>query len=234
MSVVCISRLRTGRLIIEQQTLCQMSGVSSSLDRTYGDQKYAGVYVSDTPEFRAALAPHVGRSWSLDQMLILCARWRAGFCASEIGAVLGVSNYAVTGKAHRLAAVGLLIPRRDPSKATPDPSSSILRYRQREADRKRRAELAEPRTHANGPTARDAAALSPRTESVRLGRVRECVWPIGTPGQRGFRYCDVPLPRDGGKSPYCPDHQRTAYIGERGHAAPLAGTGAELSGSGPP
>jgi GcrA cell cycle regulator len=63
---------------------------------------------------------------------------------------------------------------------------------------------------------------------VRVGRVTECCWPVGSPGTRAFRFCDDPtLP---GAS-YCDAHDRVAYIRPRGHAAPLAGTGAELAGA---
>lgn len=60
---------------------------------------------------------------------------------------------------------------------------------------------------------------------VRYGRIIECCWPIGEPGTRAFHMCDDPsLP---GAS-YCESHAAKAYIRGRGHAAPMAGTGALL------
>lgn len=37
---------------------------------------------------------------------------------------------------------------------------------------------------------------------------RICAWPIGHPGERGFRFCDEPAAE--GK-PYCPEHAARAY-----------------------
>ena len=65
----------------------------------------------------------------------------------------------------------------------------------------------------------------------RHGRVVECSWPIGEPRSPGFHYCDEPSERG---CSYCEEHNRLGHIRARGHAAPLAGTGAVLSGSAPP
>lgn len=35
-----------------------------------------------------------------------------------------------------------------------------------------------------------------------------CAWPIGDPGQPGFRFCGVA--RVGGARPYCPEHEQRA------------------------
>jgi GcrA cell cycle regulator len=39
-------------------------------------------------------------------------------------------------------------------------------------------------------------------------RSRQCLWPIGEPGTRDFRYCDAP---HNGPKDYCPEHHAMAY-----------------------
>jgi GcrA cell cycle regulator len=58
--------------------------------------------------------------------------------------------------------------------------------------------VAPPRVHA-------VPAPAPRP----YGRIITCCWPIGEPGTRSFRFCDVgSVP---GK-PYCADHAQVAYV----------------------
>lgn len=45
-------------------------------------------------------------------------------------------------------------------------------------------------------------------------RTTSCCWPIGEPGQRGFRFCDAPPV---GNRPYCVAHCKMAYVGQ-GHS----------------
>jgi GcrA cell cycle regulator len=41
---------------------------------------------------------------------------------------------------------------------------------------------------------------------------RPCCWPIGTPREEGFRFCDAPgVPN----RPYCPEHMGIAYLRQR-------------------
>lgn len=48
-------------------------------------------------------------------------------------------------------------------------------------------------------------AVAPRP----YGRVVTCCWPLGEPGTRDFRFCDVPS--EPGR-PYCDDHVKVAYV----------------------
>lgn len=48
-------------------------------------------------------------------------------------------------------------------------------------------------------------AVAPRP----YGRIVTCCWPIGEPGTRDFRFCDVPS--EPGR-PYCEDHIKVAYV----------------------
>ena len=41
------------------------------------------------------------------------------------------------------------------------------------------------------------------------GRIVTCCWPMGEPGTREFRFCDVPS--EPGR-PYCEDHIKVAYV----------------------
>jgi GcrA cell cycle regulator len=52
-------------------------------------------------------------------------------------------------------------------------------------------------------------AEQPVVVAPRVGPVVECCWPIGEPGARSFRFCDVPS--DPGR-PYCKDHVSVAYV----------------------
>lgn len=54
------------------------------------------------------------------------------------------------------------------------------------------------------------APATPRP--IRIGRVRECCWPIGEPGSRGFRFCDAAT--EPGR-PYCATHGAVAYLRPR-------------------
>jgi GcrA cell cycle regulator len=58
--------------------------------------------------------------------------------------------------------------------------------------------------------------VTPRPAVVRsfprLGPVRSCCWPIGEPGQPGFRFCSAEALT--GK-PYCAEHAAIAYVKAR-------------------
>ena len=59
---------------------------------------------------------------------------------------------------------------------------------------------------------RPAAPPAPRPVVVAprpYGRVVTCCWPLGEPGTREFRFCDVPS--EPGR-PYCEDHVKVAYV----------------------
>jgi GcrA cell cycle regulator len=62
------------------------------------------------------------------------------------------------------------------------------------------------------PVYRPVAAAPHRPVPVPprpYGRVVTCCWPLGEPGTREFRFCDVPS--EPGR-PYCEDHVRVAYV----------------------
>jgi GcrA cell cycle regulator len=77
--------------------------------------------------------------------------------------------------------------------------------------------VARPIVHAPMPrpvvqAPRPAPAPPPRPVALAprpYGRIVTCCWPLGEPGTREFRFCDVPS--EPGR-PYCEDHVKIAYV----------------------
>lgn len=145
--------------------------------------------------------------WNEEAIGKLRALWAEGLSTAEIGRRMGVSKNAVVGKAHRLNL---------PSRPSP-----IRRDGERSARRR------QPR-RVQGPTLPAlSAALAPMppeppralerpvpvlraVSAPRIGaRVTPCCWPIGEPGTKSFRFCDVDALA--GK-PYCEEHASLAYV----------------------
>lgn len=151
--------------------------------------------------------------WNDETIERLRALWAEGHSTAEIGRRMGISKNAVVGKAHRLNL---------PSRPSPI---------RRDGEKSPRKRL--PR-RVHGPTlpalsSALSSALAPMpAEPVRMierpippvlravpaaprsyGRVTPCCWPIGEPGTRSFRFCDVDALA--GK-PYCDEHSALAYV----------------------
>ena len=148
--------------------------------------------------------------WNEEAIAKLRLLWAEGLSTAEIGRRMSVSKNAVVGKAHRLNL---------PSRPSPI---------RRDGERTPRRRL--PR-RVQGPTlpALSAATMShvtldaPRPVAERAAppvlravclprpgaRVTPCCWPIGEPGTRSFRFCDVDA--IAGK-PYCDEHASLAYV----------------------
>ena len=156
--------------------------------------------------------------WAEETIIRLRALWDEGLSTAEIGRRLGVSKNAVVGKAHRLDLPARPSPiRRDGSGSTP----------RRSAPRRLAGPTLPPLSStapivaASGGSAlmahlmpvspRPVPAPPPRVAppAPRYGRVVTCCWPIGEPGTRSFRFCDVAS--EPGK-PYCSDHVKLAYV----------------------
>jgi GcrA cell cycle regulator len=177
--------------------------------------------------------------WSEDVIGQLRALWGEGHSTAEIGRRLGVTKNAIVGKAHRLDLPARPSPiRRDPNAAPvrrtavrrvegptlpPLPStvadtdasfstfsaSSAIQTQARAPSIARRIAPA-PRPVVQTP--RPVSAPSPRPVAVAprpYGRIVTCCWPLGEPGTRDFRFCDVPS--EPGR-PYCEDHVKVAYV----------------------
>ncbi|HVE20636.1 MAG TPA: GcrA family cell cycle regulator [Acidocella sp.] len=140
-------------------------------------------------------------SWPDHLVLKLRALWAEGLSSSEIGSRLNKSKNSVVGKAHRLHL---------PSRPSPIRRSG-------EARAVKPVKLVTP-----GQSAKNCAAavppslIVPAVPVVALapglvlsGRAVSCQFPIGTPRQPDFRFCEAPS--EAGK-PYCQDHCAIAYV----------------------
>jgi GcrA cell cycle regulator len=177
--------------------------------------------------------------WSDEVITQLRALWDEGHSTAEIGRRLGVTKNAIVGKAHRLDLPARPSPiRRDPDAAPvrrstvrrvegptlpplpsaaadtepgfvqealppPPPRPPVMARPVVSAPVMPRPVMPPPRPAA--PPMHRPVAVAPRP----YGRVVTCCWPLGEPGARDFRFCDVPS--EPGR-PYCEDHVKVAYV----------------------
>ncbi len=155
-------------------------------------------------------------AWTDERIALLTKLWTDGLTASQIAAALGeaTTRNAVIGKAHRLGLSGRPSPVRLPRPARtaalrpskPRPLSSPERIPlMAKSNEPIRARPVEPQIRSIIPMAE-----IPLGPSVTLLKVTDkmCKWPIGHPGDDGFRFCGSSS-RDG--SPYCEGHAQMAY-----------------------
>jgi GcrA cell cycle regulator len=160
-------------------------------------------------EWRTALQPHANDVWPVGKLVALCLGWIAGEKTFALAARLQVSKNAAVGKVHRLVAKGVLAGRPSPIRG-----GSPTAARRAASKRARSESVAAARCESLGESGRESGAATraaprpPPLPAPRFGRVTECCWPIGTPGTRGFRFCDAPT--EPGR-PYCEEHARIAY-----------------------
>jgi GcrA cell cycle regulator len=71
-----------------------------------------------------------------------------------------------------------------------------------------------PVAHAPSPASpRPVPAPMPVVRAFpRVSSARACCWPIGEPGQPGFRFCSAEALTS---KPYCPEHASVAYVKAR-------------------
>lgn len=156
-------------------------------------------------------------AWTDERIALLTKLWTDGLTASQIALALGeaTTRNAVIGKAHRLGLSGRPSPVRVPRPARaaalrpskPRPlhgAAPRLPVTARQPDAQRPRQL-EPQMRPVMPI--PEIQLGP---SVTLLKVTDkmCKWPIGHPGEVGFRFCGG-ASRDG--SPYCEGHAQVAY-----------------------
>ena len=127
--------------------------------------------------------------WTPERIAELTKLWNAGLTTSEIGLKLGISKTAVVGKAHRLH----LAARPSPIKRSGRPRMMI------------RPPMP-ARLPPSMPVSAPRSATPPRV--LELSN-QACRWPIGHPGEAGFRFCGE---RALVGKPYCADHAAMAYI----------------------
>jgi GcrA cell cycle regulator len=148
--------------------------------------------------------------WNDDTITRLRALWAEGLSTAEIGRRLGVSKNAVVGKAHRLSLTarpspirrgGEKAPRRRQTKRVLGTTLPVL-----PASLGPMPPVEAPRVVMERPVPSVLRAVpAPRPGH----RITPCCWPIGEPGTRSFRFCDVDAVQ--GK-PYCADHSSLAYV----------------------
>jgi GcrA cell cycle regulator len=148
--------------------------------------------------------------WTAEAIERLRAHWAEGHSTAEIGRRMGISKNAVVGKAHRLNL---------PARPSPIRRGSLgAEPRQPVARPVRPAGMAPRTTLPSSPVVVAAVApvAAPPPPVVRhfprLSAAKSCCWPIGEPGQPGFRFCTSDA--IGGK-PYCPAHAAVAYVKAR-------------------
>jgi GcrA cell cycle regulator len=151
--------------------------------------------------------------WTVEAIERLRALWAEGHSTAEIGRRMGISKNAVVGKAHRLSlparpspirrdANGEALPRPQPVRA-PRPAGVVPRLTL--------PQVAPPPAPVLAPVAVPPPAPVVRS-FPRFSPARACCWPIGEPGQPGFRFCAAEALT--GK-PYCPEHAAVAYVKAR-------------------
>jgi GcrA cell cycle regulator len=151
--------------------------------------------------------------WTSDRIAELTRLWNEGLSTAEIGKMLGISKNAVVGKAHRLH----LASRPSPIRRLALRPAQTIRLRE---PRPAPTAFELPRRAAGVAPAQPVA---PRPAPVET-RVLEfsnqsCMWPVGHPGEPGFRFCGE---RALMGKPYCVDHCAVAYV----KAKPKAGEAA--------
>lgn len=139
-------------------------------------------------------------SWTDDRVERLKKLWTEGHSASQIAGELGgVTRNAVIGKVHRLGLSGRATPSRPPRR-------TIQLQRPRPVIRPPKSVTRLP---PPPPPPVEAQPL-PNGEFATVLTLsdRLCKWPIGDPGEAGFRFCGR---KNGAAGPYCEAHARLAF-----------------------
>jgi GcrA cell cycle regulator len=149
-------------------------------------------------------------SWTDERVALLRELWAKGLSASQIAVQLGgVTRNAVIGKAHRLGLESRPSPIRGNGTGSRRRNRAIDRALEAKALRGTMAdeEIGGEKIVPDGGTRASEPALPPLAR--KGGDVKECLWPIGDPGDTDFRFCEedtVP------GRPYCSAHCEVAYI----------------------
>ena len=146
------------------------------------------------PQERAMHHAHADFDWNDETIGRLRALWAEGHSTAEIGRRLGVSKNAVVGKSHRLKLEPRPSPiRRDGSGQAPRPrrprcpSLAALQSPLRPAPALRPTPVQAVLT----PPAPPAPPMTATPIRAPLLGGQSCCWPIGEPGTRSFRSCNV-------------------------------------------
>jgi GcrA cell cycle regulator len=140
--------------------------------------------------------------------------WAEGYSTAEIGRRMGVTKNAVVGKAHRLDLPARSSPiRRGGHRAVTVVKRAPRLKRVQTLPSLAAAVVPAPVTTSDtvlpAGTAHDDTAPVPARRPTTRCDGSLCCWPIGEPGQTGFRFCDAPLTT---RTSYCEAHARKAYV----------------------
>lgn len=154
-------------------------------------------------------------AWTDERVTLLRELWSKGLSASQIAVQLGgVSRNAVIGKAHRLGLESRPSPiRGNGSGRSSRRNRAISRAIEARALRGTMAD-----EEINGepilPAERNEPAPPPAVH--KASDVKQCLWPLGDPGDEDFRFCgEDTVPG----RPYCTKHCAMAYIRKDKNAA---------------
>ena len=145
--------------------------------------------------------------WTTDAIARLRTLWAEGHPTAEIGRRMGMTKNAVIGKVHRLQ-----LPKR------PSPICRTAGGPRKPAPARMRGPTLAPLASVASsvsvppPPAPRQAPLPAPTRSYGGRSGRPCCWPLGEPGQPGFRFCDIPT---SSSRPYCTEHADVAYVRPR-------------------
>jgi len=150
-------------------------------------------------------------AWTDERVAMLRELWSKGLSASQIAVQLGgVSRNAVIGKAHRLGLESRPSPiRGGGSGSRSRRNRAISRALEARALRGTMADEeigGEPLLPASGERVVEQPLAPPARP---ISDVKECLWPLGDPGDAGFDFCGKETAPG---RPYCTDHCAMAYI----------------------
>ena len=153
-------------------------------------------------------------AWTEDRVEVLTKLWADGLSASQIAKQLGgVTRNAVIGKVHRLGLSGRAKPSRPATRRASKPAkprTTAAKPRARAKPRVPSIPKIKSATVSTPLPAPVEAKPLPNGEFATILTIRDhmCKWPIGDPGDSGFRFCGRRA-KEG--EPYCDAHCSVAY-----------------------
>ena len=144
--------------------------------------------------------------WTNEQIAQLTQLWADGISGQQIAIAMGISKNSVLGKVHRLDLPGRASPLIG-GKTNPD----FVRKNKQHIERIARARTgpALPIPSMEGPRPIHVLPAYSAQVIAPFAGIKLCQYPSGTPGTKGFRFCEAPsVPA---KS-YCEDHYRRCYV----------------------
>jgi GcrA cell cycle regulator len=148
-------------------------------------------------------------TWPDERRELLALWWAEGVTTAEIGRRLGCSKNSVIGRAHR-----------EDLELRPNAITGVIVRPDFRIKARKSPKQDDPQRPPGAWTEKAAhpVCLAPPPPPVVVvpvvrtaARVRQCCWPIGTPGTKTFRFCAATARRD----PYCDAHRAIAYLPPR-------------------